>query len=118
MDVSPPQNPQATTVIVGAGVAGLTATVSLLLDSSYTGKIVLIDNTIDTNNNSQKASSGINFPTIPNPNNIKDEEDDRKTFIRDTCVSGHELNDISLGTLLMITVIVPQFPSYSYLSFF
>ena len=74
------QEPQQTTVIVGAGVAGLTAACSLLLDGSYNGRVVLIDNSA-TDNNSQKASSGINFPSLPNANNIKDAEDDREAFI-------------------------------------
>lgn len=82
-------------VIIGGGLAGLTAAYEANLKSNNTLKIALIEQLSSLGGNSKRATSGINLlETVPQKvNNV---EDNYTIFYSDTMRSGKNINDPKL----------------------
>ena len=79
-------------VIIGGGLAGLTAAYESYLKTNNTLKILLIEQMSSLGGNSKRATSGINFlETDPQKTNKID--DNYHLFFNDTLKSGKNLND-------------------------
>ena len=79
-------------VIIGGGLAGLTAAYESYLKTNNTLKILLIEQMPSLGGNSKRATSGINFlETDPQKTNKID--DNYHLFFNDTLKSGKNLND-------------------------
>ncbi|KAI3403610.2 KES1 [Candida oxycetoniae] len=77
------------TIVIGSGLAGLTATLELI---SQNHKVILLEKTDKLGGNSAKASSGINgVPTIYQHN-----DDTVEIFKEDTLKSGKGLSNVAL----------------------
>lgn len=82
-------------VIIGGGLAGLTAAYEANLKSNNTLKIALVEQLSSLGGNSKRATSGINLlETVPQKvNNV---EDNYTIFYSDTMRSGKNINDPKL----------------------
>ncbi|OBA21970.1 Flavocytochrome c [Metschnikowia bicuspidata var. bicuspidata NRRL YB-4993] len=90
-----PIAPQFHTVVVGSGLAGLTATLKLL-EKGFS--VALVEKTASLGGNSIKASSGING--VPTKYQDASEGDSVANFVTDTTVSGKGLCDKKLVDIL------------------
>lgn len=82
-------------VIIGGGLAGLTATYESYLKTNNTIKILLIEQLSSLGGNSKRATSGINFLET-DPQKANNIEDNYHLFFNDTLKSGKNLNDPQL----------------------
>ena len=74
-------------VIIGGGLAGLTATYESYLKTNNTLKILLIEQMSSLGGNSKRATSGINFLET-NPQKTNKIDDSYHLFFYDTLKSG------------------------------
>ena len=82
-------------VIIGSGLAGLTAAYEAYLKSNNTLKIALLEQLSSLGGNSKRATSGINLlETVPQK--INNVEDNYTIFYTDTMRSGKNINDPNL----------------------
>ena len=79
-------------VIIGGGLAGLTAAYESYLKTNNTLKILLIEQMPSLGGNSKRATSGINFLET-NPQKTNKIDDNYHLFFNDTLKSGKNLND-------------------------
>ena len=79
-------------VIIGGGLAGLTATYESYLKTNNTLKILLIEQMSSLGGNSKRATSGINFLET-DPQKTSKIDDNYHLFFNDTLKSGKNLND-------------------------
>jgi len=79
-------------VIIGGGLAGLTATYESYLKTNNTLKILVIEQMSSLGGNSKRATSGINFLDT-NPQKTNKIDDSYHLFFYDTLKSGKNIND-------------------------
>lgn len=79
-------------VIIGGGLAGLTAAYESYLKTNNTLKILLIEQMSSLGGNSKRATSGINFLET-DPQKTSKIDDNYHLFFNDTLKSGKNLND-------------------------
>ena len=79
-------------VIIGGGLAGLTAAYESYLKTNNTLKILLIEQMPSLGGNSKRATSGINFLET-DPQKTSKIDDNYHLFFNDTLKSGKNLND-------------------------
>ena len=79
-------------VIIGGGLAGLTAAYESYLKTNNTIKILLIEQMSSLGGNSKRATSGINFLET-DPQKTSKIDDNYHLFFNDTLKSGKNLND-------------------------
>ena len=82
-------------VIIGGGLAGLTAAYESYLKANNTIKILLIEQLSSLGGNSKRATSGINFLET-DPQKANNIDDNYHLFFNDTLKSGKNLNDPQL----------------------
>ena len=87
-------------VIIGAGLAGLTAAFEAIFSLNGTKKILILEKLPTIGGNSKKATSGINMLSTPiqEKEGVKDSE---TLFFEDTMKSGKDLNDPQLVSTLI-----------------
>jgi len=79
-------------VIIGGGLAGLTAAYESYLKTNNSLKILLIEQMSSLGGNSKRATSGINFLET-DPQKASNIDDNYHLFFNDTLKSGKNLND-------------------------